>query len=517
MISTDSPTLPAATHDDVRLQRAPAPAVVVIFGATGDLTSRKLLPGLYSLAVQQLLPPETAIIGAARTELTDDEFRAMMREGVERHSRLPVDDEIWEGFARRLLYVPVSFGEEAGYRQLAEVIATKDRDRGTRGNRLFYLATAPDFFPVIAESLGRVGLADEDDATGRFARLVVEKPFGRDLRSARELNARLGAVFRERQVYRIDHYLGKETVQNLLVLRFGNAIFEPVWNRRYVDNVQITVAEDLGVGTRGGYYDASGALRDIVQNHMLQVLSIVAMEPPARFESRDVRDEKVKVLRAIPPFDDPAAVRRDTVRGQYGPGWIGGERVPGYREEQGVDPESDTETFVAMRVMVDNWRWSGTPFYLRTGKRLPRRATEVAIQFKPAPHLPFATTAVETVQPNLLVLRIQPDEGASLRFLAKVPGPQLDMRSVSMDFAYGSSFLRGSPEAYERLLLDALLGDSTLFARWDEVERAWEVIEGVIREWDAHPAPFPNYEAGTWGPPAADELVAREGHVWRRL
>ncbi len=517
MIGTDSPALPAPTHDDVRLQRTPAPAVIVIFGATGDLTSRKLLPGLYSLAVQQLLPPETAIIGAARTELTDDAFRAMMREGVEKHSRIPVDDEIWDGFARRLLYVSVPFTEEPGYRRLAEVIAAKDRDRGTRGNRLFYLATAPEFFPVIAESLGRVGLADEDEQAGRFARLVVEKPFGRDLASARELNARLGLVFRERQVYRIDHYLGKETVQNLLVLRFGNAIFEPIWNRRYVDHVQITVAEDLGVGTRGGYYDESGALRDIVQNHMLQVLSIIAMEPPARFDGTSIRDEKVKVLRAIPPFDDPAVVRRDTVRGQYGAGWIGGERVPGYREETGVDPQSNTETFVAMRVMVDNWRWSGTPFYLRTGKRLPRRATEVAIQFKPAPHLPFATTAVESVQPNLLVLRIQPDEGASLRFLAKVPGPQLDMRSVSMDFAYGSSFLRGSPEAYERLLLDALLGDSTLFARWDEVERAWEVIEGVIREWEAHHGDFPNYEAGTWGPAAADELVARDGHVWRRL
>ena len=516
MIGTGSPTLLAPTADDIRLQRTPQPAVIVIFGATGDLTSRKLLPGLYSLAVQQLLPPETAIVGAARTALADDEFRAMMREGVEKHSRIPVDDDIWEGFARRLMYVTVPFTEEAGYRRLAEVIAGKDRDQGTRGNRLFYLATAPEYFPIIAENLGKVGLADEGDGA-RFARLVVEKPFGQDLQSARELNARLQHVFRERQVYRIDHYLGKETVQNLLVLRFGNAIFEPIWNRRYVDHVQITVAEDLGVGTRGGYYDESGALRDIVQNHMLQVLSIIAMEPPARFESRDVRDEKVKVLRAIPPFDDPAVVRRETVRGQYGPGWIGGERVPSYREERGVDPESNTETFVAMRVTVDNWRWSGTPFYLRTGKRLPRRATEVAIQFKPAPHLPFATTAVETVQPNLLILRIQPDEGASLRFLAKVPGPQLDMRSVSMDFAYGSSFLRGSPEAYERLLLDALLGDSTLFARWDEVERAWEIMEGVIREWHAHRADFPNYEAGTWGPPAADELIARDGHVWRRL
>ena len=369
---------------------------------------------------------------------------------------------------------------------------------------------------MIAERLGGAGLAEETDGGERFARLVIEKPFGEDLRSARALNTRLGQVFRERQVYRIDHYLGKETVQNLLVLRFGNAIFEPVWNRRYVDHVQITVAEDLGVGTRGGYYDQSGALRDIVQNHMLQVLSIVAMEPPARFESREVRDEKVKVLRAIPCFDD-GSVAGDAVRGQYGAGWIAGEPVPGYRDEPGVDPASNTETFVAMRLAIDNWRWSGTPFYLRTGKRLPRRATEVAIQFKPAPHLPFTSTAVETVQPNLLTLRIQPDEGASLRFLAKVPGPQIDLRVVSMDFAYGSSFLRPSPEAYERLLLDALVGDSTLFARWDEVERAWEIIDPLIAAWATTPGPFPNYEAGTWGPAAAEELIAREGREWRRL
>ena len=516
-IETRPPATAPATADDLRLMRAPAPAVIVIFGATGDLTQRKLLPGLYSLAVQQLLPPETAIIGVARSDVSDDVFRARMRAGVEAHSRFPVDEGVWEGFARRLQYLAAPFDEEDGYGRLRDRIATEDRDHGTRGNRLFYLATAPEFFPVIAEHLGRAGLADEGDGTERFARLVVEKPFGQDLESARELNARVNVVFRERQVYRIDHYLGKETVQNLLVLRFGNAIFEPIWNRRYVDHVQITVAEDLGVGTRGGYYDRSGALRDIVQNHMLQVLSIIAMEPPARFESRDVRDEKVKVLRAIPPFDDPAAVARDAVRGQYGPGWIAGERVPGYREEKGVDPESSTDTFVAMRVAVDNWRWSGTPFYLRTGKRLPRRATEVAIQFKPAPHLPFAATAVETIHPNLLVLRIQPDEGASLRFLAKVPGPQLDMRSVSMDFAYGSSFLRGSPEAYERLLLDALLGDSTLFARWDEVERAWEIIEGVIDEWSAHPGDYPNHEAGSWGPAEADALMERDGRQWRRL
>lgn len=501
---------------DVRLTRAAPPAVIVIFGATGDLTQRKLVPGLYNLATQQLLPPETAIIGVARRDISDDDFRAHLRAGVEAHGRFPIDEDVWEGFAGRLRYLSAPFDDRHGFERLREMIEEEDAQRGTRGNRLFYLATSPEFFPVIAESIGAVGLAEEGDDTGRFARLVVEKPFGHDLASARALNTRLGAVFRERQVYRIDHYLGKETVQNLLVLRFGNAIFEPIWNRRYVDHVQITVSEELGVGTRGGYYDTSGALLDIVQNHMLQVLSIVAMEPPARFESRDVRDEKVKVLRAIPAFE-AASVARDAVRGQYGPGWIAGDRVPGYREEKGVDPGSNTDTFVAMRVMIDNWRWSGTPFYLRTGKRLPRRATEVAIQFKQAPHLPFATSAVESGAPNLLILRIQPDEGASLRFLAKVPGPQIDLRVVSMDFTYGNSFLRSSPEAYERLLLDALLGDSTLFARWDEVERAWEIMQGLIDEWSSRPGPYPNYEAGSWGPAEADELMSRDDRGWRRL
>ncbi|MGD9695841.1 MAG: glucose-6-phosphate dehydrogenase [Thermoleophilia bacterium] len=495
--------------------RAAPPAVIVIFGATGDLTQRKLLPGLYSLASQGLLPPETAIVGAARSPLGDDEFRERMRAGVESHGRLPLDDAAWERFAAGLRYVSFAADDPEGYGRLRELLGDLDRTGGTSGNRLFYLATAPEFFPVIAENLGAAGLCDEGDGD-RFARLIIEKPFGSDLGSARELNDRLTAVFRERQIYRIDHYLGKETVQNLLVLRFGNAIFEPIWNRRYVDHVQITVAEELGVGTRGGYYDRSGALRDIVQNHMLQVLSIIAMEPPARFESREVRDEKVKVLRAIAPFDRVSAAR-DAARGQYGAGWIAGERVPGYREEEGVDPESDTDTFAALRVEVDNWRWSGTPFYLRTGKRLPKRATEVAIRFKPAPHLPFASTAVSSVQPNLLVLRIQPDEGASLQVQAKAPGPQIDLRQVSMDFAYGSSFAKSSPEAYERLLLDALLGDSTLFARWDEVERAWEILDPLISAWEAEPGPYPNYEAGSWGPQEAEVLMARDGRTWRRL
>jgi len=515
-VITSAPTATESPWDlGVRLSRTPLPAAVVIFGASGDLTHRKLMPALYNLALQQLLPPEMAIVGVARTAWTDDEFRDEMRRAVSAHSRSgPVDDDVWHGFARRLRYVPAGFDDPQAYDRLDGLLRELDAEMGTRRNRLFYLATAPEFFPVIAERLGAVGLSGQAD--GNFSRLVVEKPFGEDLASARALNTRLGFVFEESQVYRIDHYLGKETVQNLLVLRFGNAIFEPIWNRRYVDHVQITVAEDLGVETRGGYYDQSGALRDIVQNHLFQVLSIVAMEPPARFASRDVHDEKVKVLRAIPPIR-AEEVARSAVRGQYGAGYIAGRPVPAYRAEGGVDPSSNTDTYVAMRLSIENWRWAGTPFYLRTGKRLPRRATEIAIQFKSPPHLPFIDTPVEAIAPNLLTLRIQPDEGASLKFVSKVPGPRVDLRTVSMDFAYGSSFLRASPEAYERLLLDALIGDSTLFARWDEVERAWEIVDDVLASWASQGGDFPNYEAGTWGPEAADDLLARDGRRWRRL
>ena len=457
------------------------------------------MPALYSLAVQQLLPPETAIVGVARSELPDDEFRARMRAGVEAHGRFPVDDDVWDGFARRLRYMSVPFNEPAGFRRLKVLLEELDAERGTRGNRLFYLATAPDFFPVIAESLGSAGLAEEGDGDEPFARLVVEKPFGADLASARELNSRLNAAFRERQVYRIDHYLGKETVQNILVLRFGNAIFEPIWNRRYVDHVQITVAEELGVGTRGGYYDRSGALRDIVQNHMLQVLSIVAMEPPARFESRDVRDEKVKVLRAIPPFDAeddrrrgarPVRPRVDRGRARAGLPRGGGRRPAVQHRDVRRHARHGGQLALVGHAVLPAHRQAPAPPGDRGGDPVQAGARTC----------PSPSTAVETVHPNLLVLRIQPDEGASLRFLAKVPGPQIDLREVSMDFSYGSSFLQGSPEAYERLLLDALLGDSTLFARWDEVERAWEILEGLIQAWAATPGPFPNYAAGTWGP-----------------
>jgi glucose-6-phosphate 1-dehydrogenase len=498
-----------------RLTRSPPPAAIVIFGASGDLTKRKLGPALFNLAHQRLLPPETAIVGFARTTMSDDEFRANIRAGIDAHSRVEVTDEsVWDGFASRLRYMPGSFDDPDAYGRLAAQLADLDATMGTAGNRLFYLATAPEFFPVIAANLGRAGLAQEADE--RFARIVVEKPFGTDLASARTLNDELGQVFRERQVYRIDHYLGKETVQNLLVLRFGNAIFEPIWNRRYVDHVQITVAEEIGVERRGGYYDQNGALRDIVQNHMMQVLALIAMEPPARFDARDVRDEKVKVLRAIESFGEPSASQW-AMRGQYTSGWVGGERAPAYRQEQGVEPASATETFVAMRIEIDNWRWAGTPFYLRTGKRLPRRATEVAIQFKPAPHLPFASTAVDEIEPNLLALRIQPDEGAALQFVAKVPGPKIALRPVNMDFAYGTSFLQSSPDAYERLLLDCMLGDATLFTRWDEVERAWEITDPLVQRWTDGDDGLALYAAGSWGPEEADALLAREGREWRRL
>ena len=498
-----------------RLTDTPAPAAVVIFGASGDLTHRKLMPALFNLGLSQMLPPEMTIVGVALTEWTDDEFRDEMRAAIDAHSRSgKADDEVWDGFARRLRYVSGTFDDADTFVRLRALLDELDASMGTRENRLFYLATSPTFFPLIAEQLGKVGLGDE--SRGNFSRLVVEKPFGRDLESARELNQRLSTAFHESQVYRIDHYLAKETVQNMLVLRFANLIFEPLWNRRYVDHVQITVAESLGVETRGGYYDQSGALRDIVQNHIFQVLSIIAMEPPARFISRDVHDEKVKVLRAIPP------ITRDevdllAVRGQYDAGFIGGEPVPAYRAEEGVAPDSSTDTFVAMKLMIDNWRWAGTPFYLRTGKRLPKRATEVAIQFKPVPHLPFADTDAAAVVPNQLTLRIQPDEGASLRFAAQVPGSRVDIRTVAMDFQYGSSFLKPSAEAYERLLHDALIGDSTLFARWDEVERAWEIVEDVIHAWAEQPIQHGSYEAGGWGPETADELIERDGRKWRHL
>jgi glucose-6-phosphate 1-dehydrogenase len=500
-------------REGLRLPRTPEACAIVVFGATGDLTARKLMPALYNLARERLLPGGYSVVGFARRDWSDDHFRATMKDAVAKHSRDPLREDLWESFARRLHYVSGTFDDASAYRRLAERLERQDAAHGAAGNRLFYLATPPTSYSEIARQLGAAGLS-RGGRGGGWARLIVEKPYGRDLASARELDQNIGMVFRERQIYRIDHYLGKETVQNILVFRFSNGIFEPLWNRRYVDNVQVSVAETVGVEGRGGYYVEAGALRDMVQNHLLQVLSLVAMEPVATLRSDVVRDEKAKVFEAIRPIAD---VDADTVRGQYTAGAIEGARVPAYRDEEGIAPRSSTETYVAMKLLIDNWRWAGVPFYLRTGKRLPKRATEVAITFNRAPLHLFHETSGEAPAPNLLVLRIQPDEGISLRFGAKVPGTRSDVRPVHMDFRYGSSFGVGAPEAYERLLLDAMLGDATLFTRWDGVQAAWALLTPVLEAWADGASPLRTYEAGTWGPEVAAELIERDGRTWHRM
>ncbi|HET9455884.1 MAG TPA: glucose-6-phosphate dehydrogenase [Candidatus Limnocylindrales bacterium] len=503
-------------REGLRLERIPDPSIVVLFGATGDLAHRKVVPALYQLWRTNLLPHEFTLVAIGRRDYDDDEMRAEYRATLEKFSRvLPLDEAAWRSFAARIRYQKLDFGDPASYDALAKRLEQIDREETCRSNHLFYLATQPSAFAEIVAQIGRVGL-DHERHEGGWRRVVIEKPFGHDLDSAIRLNREVGKVFRERQVYRIDHYLGKETVRNLLVFRFGNGIFEPIWNRRHIDHVQITVAESIGVENRGSFYEETGASRDFLQNHLLQLLTLVAMEPPATFEADALRDEKVKVLRAIGEFT-PERVRTDVVRGQYGPGWVAAKPVPGYRQEPEVDPESETETFIATRMEIDDWRGSGVPFFLRTGKRLPKRATEIAIQFKEVPHRLFRDSAVEPA-PNLLAIRIQPDEGILLRFGAKVPGLGLDVRTVTMDFTYGSAFSVDSPDAYETLILDALLGDPSLFTRADEVETAWGIVTPVIETWAHEPAPaFPNYEAGTWGPEAANELLARDGRRWRRI
>jgi glucose-6-phosphate 1-dehydrogenase len=503
----------------MRSTRTVQPCILVIFGATGDLTHRKLLPALYNLAIEQPLPPQFTVVGVARRPFTDEQFRAEALESINTFSRRrPVNPSVWETFARGLFYCQTQFDDINGYRALAERLAMLDRERGTGGNRIFYLATPPSFYTTIGNLLSESGNAKRGVASGDngWTRIIVEKPFGHDLASAQALNAELDKGFSEDQIYRIDHYLGKETVQNIMVLRFGNGIFEPVWNRRYIDNVQITVAETVGVEGRGEYYEEAGAIRDMVQNHMMQLLTLTAMEPPVAFGADSVRDEKVKVLRAIPPLQDTEIVA-DTVRGQYGPGLLGGEVVPGYRKEPEVSANSQTETYIALKLQIENWRWAGVPFYLRTGKRLTKRVTEIAIQFKRPPYLLFQNSGAEQIQPNVLSLRIQPNEGISVRFIAKVPGQEMRLRSVNMDFLYGSSFGVEPPEAYERLLLDAMVGDATLFTRIDETELAWQLVDTIVAAWDKTQTHIAQYEPGTWGPKEADALIERDGRTWRRL
>jgi glucose-6-phosphate 1-dehydrogenase len=506
---------PNPLREGLRIKQSLEPCVMVIFGATGDLTHRKLLPALYNLALEHPLPAGFSVVGFARRPYTDEAFREQALDSINAYSRQkPVNPQVWESFASGIRYLQSDFHNPEGYEKLAQLLNTIDQERGTSGNRIFYLSTPPSKYPEIIQRLGAAGL---NKSRKGWVRIIIEKPFGHDLASARELNRQIAKVFREEQVYRIDHYLGKETVQNILVFRLANGIFEPVWNRRYVDHVQITVAENLGLEGRGGYYEESGAIRDMIQNHMLQLLMLVAMEPPIAFDANAVRDEKVKVLHALQHLVGRDVVT-NTIRAQYGPGWVGGKQVPGYTEEKGVSPTSTTETYVALKVFIDNWRWAGVPFYLRTGKHLPKRLTEIAIQFKQPPLVIFKhSEAHGQVEPNVLTMRVQPDEGISLKFAAKVPGTEMQIRSVNMDFYYGSSFQRAQPEAYERLLLDCMVGDSTLFTRSDEAEAAWAFIQSILDEWRNEPREaIHTYESGSWGPAAADELVWHDGRRWRR-
>ncbi len=500
----------------LRLERVPDPCAFVLLGATGDLAHRKVMPAIYQLWRSNLLPAEFSLVAVARRPYTDETFRDEVHASLVQHSRIqPIDETVWAELAQRITYHQLDFGDDPGFDRLGAHLDELDASRGTAGNRLFYLAVQPSQVTEIIRQVGRTGM-DHETRGGGWRRVVIEKPFGRDSQSARHLNHEVGRVLRESQVYRIDHYLGKETVRNLMVFRFGNGIFEPVWNRSYVDHVQITVAESIGVEGRGAFYEETGAARDILQNHLLQLLSLVAMEPPTSFEADALRDQKVEILRAI-TAPDTDAVRHSIVRGQYGAGWVAATAAPGYREEPEVDPQSETETYVAGRFTIDDWRWSGVPFYLRAGKRLPERATEIAVQFKEVPLRLFREASGDPA-PNVLAMRIQPDEGIMLRFAAKVPGLGLDVRTVNMDFGYGTSFVADSPDAYETLILDALLGDASLFTRADEVEAAWGIVTPIIEGWAAMPAPnFPNYAAGTWGPQAADELMTREGRRWRRI
>ena len=491
--------------EGLRVGRAPEPCALVIFGASGDLTKRKLFPALYALAYRRLLPEKFGVVGVARTERSDEDFVEQMERAVREFARDEFRDEVWARLAEATRYVSTDFADDHGEDRIGRCLTRLDEERGTRGNRLHYLAVPPKAFPIVVRELG-----ERRGAEG-WTRLIVEKPFGHDLASARELNAQIAEFFREDEVFRIDHSLGKETVQNMLALRFANGIFEPIWNRQFIDHVQITVAESMGIEGRAAFYEQAGAIRDIFQNHLLQLLAITAMEPPIDFSADSVRNEKVKVLRAL---HTPGP--KHIVRGQYGRGFVEGVEVAAYREEEGVAPDSMTETYVAAKLYVDNWRWADTPFYVRVGKRLARRETTIAIQFQRAPHPPFAELAGDGMRPNVLLAHVQPDEGVSLEIGAKVPGQGMSIRTVHMDFLYGGAFRTGLPEAYERLILDAMLGDATLFTRIDEVEEQWSLVDSIVATWQRDRPSFPNYPAGSWGPNAADDLLHRDGRSWRR-
>ena len=507
-VSDGNDLAPNPLAEGLNTVRTAPPGILVVMGASGDLTSRKLLPALERLSRRRLLPQAFAVIGVARTEMDDEGFRQLMTRAV------PDAGPAWSDIVKHSRYVAGDYAEPGTFSRLRSTLEDLETEIGSPGSRTFYLATVPAVFEEIAARLGEADL-NKPPNEHTAARLVIEKPFGRDLESARHLDAALHRVFDESQIYRIDHYLGKETVQNVLALRFANAIFEPLWTRNYIDHVQITVAESLGVEKRGGFYETAGALRDIVQNHVMQVLALTLMEPPARIDADGIRDEKVKALRAV-VIPTPDQVLTDVVRAQYDSGWSEGVAVPAYRQEPNVDPHSQTETYVAMKLYVDNWRWAGVPFYIRTGKRLPKRVTEVALQFQRVPHLAFSADQSRGLQPNALVLRIQPDEGVALRFAAKVPGQTFRVRDVLMDMSYGTSFIEEAPDAYERLLLDAMVGDPTLFIRSDEVDQAWQIVQPILDTWHGdRPVPLAGYAAGTWGPKQADQLIERDGRQWR--
>ncbi|MBA9006167.1 glucose-6-phosphate dehydrogenase [Thermomonospora cellulosilytica] len=496
---------------DKRLPRVAGPSVLVLFGVTGDLSRKKLLPAIYDLANRGLLPPGFSLIGFARREWAHQDFRQVAYESVKEHARTPFREDVWTHLSQGMHFVPGEFGDPGAFDALAMAVKELDATRGTGGNYAFYLSIPPKFFPQVVEQLQRSGLAEAE--RGSWRRVVIEKPFGHDLASAQELNRTVHRVFPEESIFRIDHYLGKETVQNILAMRFANTLYEPIWNRSYIDHVQITMAEDIGIGGRAGYYDGIGAARDVIQNHLLQLLALTAMEEPTSFSAEAIRAEKAKVLSSVRL---PADLSRATARGQYAAGWQGGEKVRGYLEEDGIPADSRTETYAAIKLEIESRRWAGVPFYLRTGKRLSRRVTEVALVFQRAPHLPFSETDTEELGQNALVMRVQPDEGITVRFGSKVPGTAMEIRDVNMDFAYGESFTEHSPEAYERLLLDVLIGDPPLFPRQEEVELSWRILDPVTEYWAEHGKPE-QYKSGGYGPESADLLMARDGRAWRRL